>query len=268
VPLLRILNSPPRGIGQTTAVLATDWSRERHCSVWEAMCDPAFTATLGPKAKAGVEGFIALIAGAKNRIEIQHANAADVLNALLKEIDYLPWVERGCKTDDERRVRGEGVFSVVESLREHCAKGRKLQKFLDNAALDSDRNDDIEKQQGVTLITMHASKGLEFPIVYLVGLEEGYLPHSRSVAEGTKDEERRLLYVGITRAQDQLTLCHCTTRVKYGQPTGCQPSSFLMELDDAHLVHTSYDDIMGAEASSDDLAAFFDNMRNMFDDEK
>ncbi|MFU8894294.1 MAG: ATP-dependent helicase [Luteolibacter sp.] len=263
VPLLRILNAPPRGIGQATAVLATDWSREQNCSVWEAMCNPEFTATLGGKTRGAVESFIAVISGAKSRIEIRKDNPADVINDLLKEIDYLAWIERGCKTDDERRARGEGIFGVIESLRQHAAKGRKLQKFLDNAALDSDRNDDIEKQQGVTLITMHASKGLEFPNVYLVGLEEGYLPHSRSVAEGTKDEERRLLYVGITRAQDQLTLCYCTTRVKYGQQQGCQPSSFLQELDDTHLVHTSYDDIMGAEASSEDLDAFFANMRNM-----
>ena len=267
VPLLRILNAPPRGIGQTTAVLATDWSRARECSVWEAMCDPDFTATIGPKARSAIESFVAHISGAKARIEIRGDNPADVINELLKEIEYLPWVERGCKTDDERRVRGEGVFSVIESLRAHHAKGRKLQKFIDNAALDSDRNDDLEKQQGVTLITMHASKGLEFPHVYLVGLEEGYLPHSRSIAEGTKDEERRLLYVGITRAQDMLTLCYCNTRKKYGQETGCQPSSFLEELDPTHLVHTSYDDIMGAEASSEDLAAFFANMRDMLEED-
>jgi DNA helicase II / ATP-dependent DNA helicase PcrA len=82
----------------------------------------------------------------------------------------------------------------------------------------------------------------------LVGLEEGFLPHSRSITEGTKDEERRLLYVGITRAQESLTLTYCTKRMKWGQKTGCQPSSFIGELDDEHLEHTTYDDILGAEA--------------------
>jgi superfamily I DNA/RNA helicase len=85
------------------------------------------------------------------------------------------------------------------------------------------------------------------------------------VAEGTKDEERRLLYVGITRAQDQLTMTYCSKRIKWGQETGCQPSSFIGELDDELLDHTSYDDILGAEASSDDLASFFGNMRGMLD---
>jgi superfamily I DNA/RNA helicase len=266
VPLLRILNAPNRGIGQSTAVLATDWSREHHESVWQALCDPDFTATIGPKARHAIEAFVALIAGAKNRIDLNHENPADVLHGMLKEIEYLQWLERGCKTDSERQQRGEGIQMVIDSLRAHVAKGKKLQSFLDDSALASDREDeDIEKKQGATLITLHASKGLEFPIVFLVGLEEGFLPHSRSVADGTKDEERRLLYVGITRAQDQLTMTYCSKRIKWGQETGCQPSSFIGELDGEHLDHTSYDDILGAEASSDDLASFFGNMKGMLD---
>jgi superfamily I DNA/RNA helicase len=266
VPLLRVLNAPNRGIGQSTAVLATDWSREHHESVWQALCDPDFTATIGPKARHAIEAFVALIAGAKNRIDLNHENPADVLHGMLKEIEYLQWLERGCKTDSERQQRGEGIQMVIDSLRAHVAKGKKLQSFLDDSALASDREDeDIEKKQGATLITLHASKGLEFPIVFLVGLEEGFLPHSRSVADGTKDEERRLLYVGITRAQDQLTMTYCSKRIKWGQETGCQPSSFISELDGEHLDHTSYDDILGAEASSDDLASFFGNMKGMLD---
>jgi DNA helicase-2/ATP-dependent DNA helicase PcrA len=266
VPLLRVLNAPNRGIGQASAVLATDWSREHHESVWQALCDPNFTETLGAKTKSAIESFVALIAGAKNRIEIAKESPADVLAALLKEIDYLPWLERACKTDSEKQQRGEGIHMVVDSLRAHCLRGKSLQSFLDDSALASDReDDDLEKKQGATLITLHASKGLEFPIVFLVGLEEGVLPHSRSVVEGTKDEERRLLYVGITRAQRELTLTYCAKRIKWGQETGCQPSSFIGELDDTHLDHTSYDDILGAEASDDDMAAFLANMKNIFE---
>jgi superfamily I DNA/RNA helicase len=187
-----------------------------------------------------------------------------VLQSLLGEIEYQQWIERGCKTDSERQQRGEGIRMVLDSLRDHVAKGRKLQAFLDDSALASDRDDeDLEKKQGVTLITLHASKGLEFPVVFLVGLEEGVLPHSRSVADGTKDEERRLLYVGITRAQDALTLTYCATRIKWGQQTGCQPSSFIAELDDEFIDHTSYDDILGAEASDEDLSNFFGNLQEM-----
>lgn len=264
VPLLRVINSPNRGIGQSTTILATDWSRENHQSVWQALCDPYFTDTLGAKARTAIQEFIALIAGAKNRIEIAKESPANVLEALLKEMEYVQWIERGCKTDSERQQRGEGIFSVIDSLRKHCEKGRKLQAFLDDAALASEReDDDLEKKQGATLITMHASKGLEFPIVFLVGLEEGFLPHSRSIVEGTKDEERRLLYVGITRAQDQLTMTYCSKRMKYGQETHCQASSFIGELDDEYIEHTSYDDILGAEASTEELDEFFGNLKGM-----
>jgi superfamily I DNA/RNA helicase len=264
VPLLRVLNAPPRGIGQATAVLATEWSREHHESVWQALCDPQFTSSLGTKTRHAIEAFVALIAGAKNRIDLSHESPAEVLQSLLGEIEYQQWIERGCKTDSERQQRGEGIRMVLDSLRDHVAKGRKLQAFLDDSALASDRDDeDLEKKQGVTLITLHASKGLEFPVVFLVGLEEGVLPHSRSVADGTKDEERRLLYVGITRAQDALTLTYCATRIKWGQQTGCQPSSFIAELDDEFIDHTSYDDILGAEASDEDLSNFFGNLQEM-----
>ena len=266
VPLLRILNAPNRGIGQSTAVLATEWSREHHESVWQALCDPNFTDTIGPKSRSAIESFVALIAGAKNRIEIAKENAADVLQALIKEIEYQPWIDRACKTDNERQQRAEGIQSVIESLRAYTMKGKSIQAFLDHSALASEReDDDLDKKQGATLITLHASKGLEFPIVFLVGLEEGFLPHTRSIAEGTKDEERRLLYVGITRAQDNLTMTYCSKRIKYGQETGCQPSSFIGELDDEHLEHTSYDDILGAEPSSDELDNFFGNLKGMLD---
>jgi DNA helicase II / ATP-dependent DNA helicase PcrA len=266
VPLLRVLNAPNRGIGQATAVLATDWSREHHESVWQALCDPNFTDQLGAKSANAVQEFIATIAGAKNRIEIAKENAADVLDSLIKQIEYLPWIERACKTDSERQQRGEGIHSVIDSLRKHTEKGKNLQSFLDHSALASEKEDDLEKKQGATLITLHASKGLEFRVVFLIGLEEGFLPHTRSIADGTKDEERRLLYVGITRAQDQLTMTYCATRIKWGQETGCQPSSFIGELDDEHLTHTSYDDILGAAPSTDELDNFFGGLKGLLDD--
>ena len=103
-------------------------------------------------------------------------------------------------------------------------------------------------------------------LVFLVGLEEGFLPHTRSIAEGTKDEERRLLYVGITRAKDQLTMTYCSTRIKWGQETGCQPSSFIGELDDEFLLHTTYDEIQGATPSTDELESFFGNLRGLLEE--
>jgi superfamily I DNA/RNA helicase len=263
VALLRILNTPNRGIGQSTAVMATDWSRLHNQSVWQALCDPEFTGGLGTKAKQAIEDFVARIAGAKARIEIAKENAGDVLKSMLDGMDYLPWLERGCKTENEKQQRGEGIAEVVEQLRKHSLKGKDLQAYLDSSALASDReDDDLEKKQGATLITLHASKGLEFPIVYLVGLEEGILPHKRSIVEGTRDEERRLLYVGITRARELLTMTYCAYRTKYGERTFCQSSSFIAEIDDEHLLHTTYDDILGAEASDEELGSFFGGLKD------
>jgi superfamily I DNA/RNA helicase len=263
VALLRVLNAPNRGIGQTTAVLATDYSRETHKSVWEALCDPVFTQTLGTKTRTCIEEFVALISGAKARIDVARENAGKVLREMIAEMDYVAWLMRGCKTEKERDARTEGIGSIIQQLDDYSARGKSLQNFLDAVSLSSEKEDDLESKQGVTLITLHASKGLEFPHVYLVGLEEGTLPHKRSLSEGTKDEERRLLYVGITRARERLTMTYCATRVKFGEQVSCQPSTFLDELDGEHMQMTSYEEIFGREASVDELSNFFSSMKDI-----
>lgn len=116
----------------------------------------------------------------------------------------------------------------------------KLQTFLEEITLDTEREEEEENQgDAITLITMHSCKGLEFRHVFIVGLEDGLLPHSRSKAEGTLDEERRLFYVAITRAMETLTLSHCGGRKKYGQLLPCHPSPFLKELPAEHVDHVA-----------------------------
>jgi DNA helicase II / ATP-dependent DNA helicase PcrA len=153
----------------------------------------------------------------------------------LAEIGYADELRRSEKDPEtaESRVRNlqDLVASLNEDGRESLPPIERLLCFLEELALDSDREE--EKENGgdaVTLITMHSCKGLEFPHVYIVGMEDGLLPHSRSKEEGTLDEERRLFYVAITRAMETLTLSHCGGRKKYGQLTPCQPSPFLKEL--------------------------------------
>ena len=115
----------------------------------------------------------------------------------------------------------------------------RLNEFLEELTLDSDREADKEDAgDQVTLITMHAAKGLEFENVQVVGAEEGLLPHSRSKVEGTLDEERRLFYVAITRAQETLRISHCAARRKYGQLLPCHPSSFLKEIPEECVEHS------------------------------
>src|SRR5260370_20893637 len=134
----------------------------------------------------------------------------------------------------------------------------RLNTFLENITLDSEREQEKEEAgDAVTLITMHSCKGLEFPHVYIVGMEEGLLPHSRSKQENTLDEERRLFYVALTRAMQTLTISHCASRKKYGQPIPCHPSSFLENLPEELVEHG--DELakkpVPAEAGRDQFAA-------------
>ncbi|MEC9054041.1 MAG: ATP-dependent helicase, partial [Verrucomicrobiota bacterium] len=162
--------------------------------------------------------------------------------------------------------RRGAVAEVGVALTDALKKGRSLQEFLDDAALDAEpEEEDLEKKAGVTLITLHASKGLEFPVVFLVGLEEGVLPHWRSKEEGTRAEERRLLYVGITRARQQLFLSYCALRRKYGDLVRCDPSSFLQELDAEWIVERDYVEEMNAVADDDDVNEFFGSMRELLE---
>ena len=160
------------------------------------------------------------------------SNPAALMTKLIAEIGYAAELRRNCKTAEEAAERESNVGDILRDLGQFLKRSTKgLRGFLDEVILDQEREEEaeeeeLEKKSGVTLITMHAAKGLEFKHVYLIGLEEGILPHDRSRAEGSIDEERRLLYVGITRAMRTLTLSHCRTRTKYGSVASCAPSSF------------------------------------------
>ena len=181
-------------------------------------------------------------------------------------MEFHDWLIRQCKTDKERETRNEGVREAVASVTEAIKKGKSLGDFLDQTALDSEKEEDLDKKSGVTLITLHAAKGLEYPMVYLVGLEEGILPHKRSLEEGMRDEERRLLYVGITRARERLTMTCCSTRVKWGKKEACEASSFIREMNPDWIQKEDYDDLMGAEATDEELRGFFNEMNTMLED--
>ena len=270
VSLLRILNAPPRGIGQGSILLITEQSRELGISVWEAMGTDSVLEQLSAKVRNSVVVFTDMVTGYRERITARESkeNMGEVFKEFLQEIGYEEWMKRGCKTDNEKEKRAEGIHDVIDELRHASRQGHSLRKFLNRMALQEDRNDDdLEKQKGVCLITLHASKGLEFPIVYLVGLENGILPHKRSQEEGTVDEERRLLYVGITRAQDELTMTYCAYRNKYGERVHCESSMFLKEVDFTHIEESDYEEIMGAEASEEETESFFSGLRSLLDDE-
>ena len=265
IPLLRILNTPPRGIGNTSSMAALDWSREKDQSIWETLIDSDFLIQVPKKVRNSIQTFTSQVEEVRRSL-VDGVHAGIAVDQWLREMEFQEWLIRQCKTDKEKDTRREGVSATIASLTEAMKKGKSLSDFLDQAALDAEKEDDLEQKSGVTLITLHAAKGLEYPVVYLVGLEEGILPHKRSIEEGARDEERRLLYVGITRAQEKMTMTYCATRVKWGKEEACEASSFIRELNPDWVHEEGYEDIMGAEASEEELRGFFNSMSAILDE--
>jgi superfamily I DNA/RNA helicase len=233
--LLRIINTPARGISAATIEAALESSVNRRSSLWEALRSPELQLELSARTVASVAAFVQLIDDCETRINEPLSDPAAVIRKLLEGVGYAADLRRNCKSADEADSREANVQDVLRDLAQFMQGSTKgLSGFLDEIVLDQEREeekaDDLERKRGVTLITMHAAKGLEFPHVYVVGLEEGILPHDRSKADGTLDEERRLLYVAITRAMRTLTLTLCRNRVKFGSAVSYQPSSFINEL--------------------------------------
>lgn len=265
IAVLRILNTPARGIGSATAELAREHSMKRKRSVFATLRDSEFHLHLSDRAKTAVLGFVDTIERFRGLACTPLTSYAPLAGRLLFEIGYSDHLKKLAKTDEDLVTLELSVSQFLDSLKnfDERAKGESLQSFLDEVSLNDDREDkdDIEKKTGVCLITMHAAKGLEFPVVYLPGLEQGILPHKRSLDEGRVDEERRLFYVGITRAMRKLTLSYCRYRMKWGQKHTCLPSAFLKELDPTHLEEFDHAAYMKEDLSADDAADFIAAMR-------
>jgi superfamily I DNA/RNA helicase len=236
ISLLRIANIPPRGLSDVTMERLLGASHERSCSVHAAMKNPLVQMTLAARTREAVSEFLQLIEKYRSMlINVPSYDLKAWIENFLDEIKFYEELKRSEKEPEVAENRIQNIRELIVDLGRAGAKEdsalERLQLFLDDVSLDNDRSDDKELEgDAVTLITMHSCKGLEFPHVYIVGVEEGILPHTRSKVEGTLDEERRLFYVGITRAMHSLTLSHCESRRKYGEFLTCHPSRFLSEL--------------------------------------
>ena len=211
-------------------------SQERKCSVFAAMKNPLVAATFQARTRESIEAFVEFVERTRAQL-YDRANLSLQVWAerFLAETGYLEELRKSEKNAESSENRVRNLKELVATLDDKQAAingaAERLQTFLEELTLDSEREEEKETQgDAVTLITMHSCKGLEFPHVYIVGLEDGLLPHSRSKVEGTLDEERRLFYVAITRAMQTLAISHCAGRKKYGQLMPCHPSPFLKEL--------------------------------------
>lgn len=265
VSLLRIINTPARGIGSSTIELAIQESNKAKQSVFETLVSEGFQNLLSQRARAATLKFTELIDEYETKLVQPLIDFARTIEELLLQIDYFPDLRRGCKTPEESLSREENVREVIRAISDYQVRSTDgLPGFLAETALDRVREEEPESgADGVTLITFHAAKGLEFSQVFLIGLEEGLLPHSRSKLEGNLDEERRLFYVGITRAKRSLTVTHCANRLKYGSTVPCNPSSFMKELDSRFTEVLNFHELTNKPAGEDTARMHFAKMREL-----
>ncbi len=234
ISLLRIINTPARGIGQTTVRRLIDAAVKRGQPVWDLLSRAEKIGGVPPTAVGALTKFRGLIV--QRREAMQGSSPVEVINGIIREVGYRDEINRLYPDPNEQQARLATIEEVVNAAGSYSQRAAKptLAGFLQETALDGadqDKESQLERN-AVVLMTLHAAKGLEFPEVYMVGLEEGLLPHRRSVAdsESTIDEERRLCYVGVTRAQRRLTLTLALARHKWGKARPTIPSRFLYEI--------------------------------------
>ena len=249
--LRRIVNTPARGIGATTFQRLADQALHQQRSIYAEMLERK--AELATAARRGIDQLTGAIGRAQQGLAAGRS-LVEVATDLLNESRYRSAVEAAYPEADERETRWASVEQLINALSAYGnEKGAAadLGEFLDQMAL-ADRDfpsDDKETQLGrnaVALMTLHSAKGLEFPFVFMVGMEEGILPHHRSLEDATGhgiDEERRLCYVGVTRAQEELTLSLALSRLKWGKPRESKPSRFLYEMT-GKTTHPNYQSLI------------------------
>jgi len=229
---LRIVNTPRREIGASTLEKLGEYANARDISLFEATFEMGLTQLLNERAVTKLQNFtnwINLLSDNARR-----GNPVDVARDMVNEIAYQNWLEEQCSDLKIAEKRMENVFELLDWLSRlyKNEKGETLGELVAHMSLMDilERNKEEEQVDSVSLMTLHAAKGLEFPYVFMVGVEEESLPHRNSIMEDNLEEERRLAYVGITRAQKELTITYAKHRRRYGEDMECEPSRFLVEL--------------------------------------
>jgi superfamily I DNA/RNA helicase len=242
--LLRIINFPRRGIGDTTLLRLNQWSMEQDCPLFEALRRVNEITGMSESSRKTVTAFHTMMKGVIDGFDMRSRLGAQT-NALFNRLRIEDEIYRTLNDASQAKKRIENIEQIVNSLaifEEHNPKAG-LSEFLERISLMDEQESDDDKEHGqnaVTLMSLHSSKGLEFDHVYLVGMEEELLPHKRSIEEDPHcAEERRLCYVGITRARKHLTISRCLTRRKYGAVEERKPSRFLAEIPGHLLCDTS-----------------------------
>src|SRR5687767_7807547 len=234
IALDRVINSPPRGIGRTTMEEIERRQKDAGLSLWETLAlvieNPEKLSSRAINALRNFRNIVARLGEmATNENTESTSSVSDVVRAALVETGYDYWLQS--EKTEEAEGRRENLEELVNAAVDYDDQGIDgLREFIDHSALVSDQ-DDYQVDAPVTLMTVHSAKGLEFPLVFIVGLEDGLFPHARSAADRAElEEERRLAYVAITRAERFLHVSHATRRRVYGEELASEPSQFLNEM--------------------------------------
>ena len=227
--LLRIINVPKRSIGATTVAKLQDYAREKGTSLFMTLTQLHLIDSIKGKTKEKLEEFGILIFTLVS--EMEDKTVLDILESILDRTGYLAQLEESTDPQDQARAENIGeLLSVAKDFQDTNPSGT-VEDFLEQVALVNDVDSFEQEEAKVTLMTLHAAKGLEFPIVFLCGLEEGLFPHSRTLMNPEEiEEERRLAYVGITRAEKELYISNATTRTVFGRTSSYLPSRFIDEI--------------------------------------
>ncbi|MFC0308907.1 DNA helicase Rep [Gallibacterium trehalosifermentans] len=238
---IRIVNTPRREIGTATLEKLGTLAKEKHCSLFAAIFDFELLQRITPKAYTALQMFADWIVNLSDQVE--RSDPQQAIREMFAHLQYETYLYEQANNPKTAEIQSKNVAMLLQWVHDMLAGDEfnppmtLAQVVLRLTLRDMlERNENEESDDEVQLMTLHASKGLEFPYVYLIGMEEGILPHQNSIDDNNIEEERRLAYVGITRAQKELTFSHCKTRRQMGEIIHTEPSRFLLELPQDDLV--------------------------------
>jgi ATP-dependent DNA helicase Rep len=263
---LRVINTPRRGIGSSTLQALGEYSGKRNTSMFGACFEMGLAESLPPKSVQNLEVFTRWLIDIADRAA--RGNLLDAIKDMIEEINYRGWLEEVSGDPNKANRHMENVDELVSWIERMIDQDTEEKSIGDIAArltlMDiMDRQADENQADAVHLMTLHAAKGLEFPHVFIVGMEEEILPHRTSIEEDSIEEERRLAYVGITRAQRSLVMTLANTRKRYGEKMDCEESRFLRELPPEDLIWMTEKTQVDPEERKERGKAHLSNIRDM-----
>jgi len=235
---VRAINTPRRGIGASSLEALSEVAKLDGASLFHSISSPQLHNHLTPKRQGALKQFEHWLSGIMDMAETEPP--VKVISQLLEEIEYQDWITKQSASPEQAEMRWRNVEDLLKWVRNIAQKdpNKTLVDVVSTISLMGilEKNEDDTNSNVVSLMTLHAAKGLEFPHVTIVGMEEEILPHRTSIEDDMVEEERRLFYVGITRAKRELILSYANQRKRYGEEIDCKPSRFLDELDEQHIV--------------------------------